>query len=69
MTNIWLLHKDNEIQELVIKLGMLMMVMVVIQNINVLSKYGSDSDITFFTVVNRFYLSLCMRMFGLMRVL
>lgn len=74
-TNIWSLHKDSEIQRLVIKLGMpamIMMVMVVIQNIvifNALSKYGSDSDITFFTVVNRFYLLLCTPMFGLMRAL
>lgn len=74
-TNIWTITKDSYITRLIIRLGMpalIMMVMVVIQNIvifNALSKYGVDSDITFFTAVNRFYLLLCTPMFGLMRAL
>lgn len=74
-TNVWSFFNDKQITRLIIKLGMpamIMMVMVVIQNIvifNALSKYGTDSDITFFTAVNRFYLLLCTPMFGLMRAL
>lgn len=49
-----------------------MMIMIVIQNIlvfNALAKYGTETDITFFTAVNRFYILLNTPLWGLMRAL
>ena len=49
---------------------MLFSVMSVIQSIvilNALGKYGSTTDLVFYTVVNRFYLFLLTPLFGLMR--
>lgn len=74
-TKFWSLKKDNAIIKEALSLGMpgfIMMIMIVIQNIvvfNVLTRYGKDSDITFFTAVNRFYILLNTPLWGLMRAL
>lgn len=74
-TRFWSLKKDKAIIKEALSLGMpgfIMMIMIVIQNIvvfNVLARYGKDSDITFFTAVNRFYILLNTPLWGLMRAL
>lgn len=74
-TKFWSLEKDKAIIKEAFSLGMpgfIMMIMIVIQNIvvfNVLARYGKDSDITFFTAVNRFYILLNTPLWGLMRAL
>lgn len=74
-THFWSLQYDKAIIKEAISLGMpgfIMMVMIVIQNIvvfNVIAKYGKDTDITFFTAVNRFYILLNTPLWGLMRAL
>ena len=74
-TNFWSFKWDQSIIKEALSLGMpgfIMMVMIVVQNIvvfNVLAKYGKDTDITFFTAVNRFYILLNTPLWGLMRAL
>ncbi|MDM1371556.1 MATE family efflux transporter [Myroides marinus] len=74
-TKFWSIKRDKAILKETLSLGMpgfIMMVMIVIQNIvvfNALAKYGSASDITFFTAVNRFYILLNTPLWGLMRAL
>ncbi|WP_347217273.1 MATE family efflux transporter [Chryseobacterium sp.] len=74
-THFWSLRYDKTIIRETLSLGMpgfIMMVMIVVQNIvvfNVIAKYGKDSDVTFFTAVNRFYILLNTPLWGLMRAL
>lgn len=62
-----------EIGKKILKLGlpeMILSVMGVIQSIiifNAIARYGTESDISFFTVLNRFFLFLLTPLFGLMR--
>ncbi|MCR4029734.1 MULTISPECIES: MATE family efflux transporter [Flavobacterium] len=71
----WSVKKDKAIIKEIFLLGMpgfIMMMMIVVQNIvvfNVLAKYGTPADITFFTSVNRFYILLNTPLWGLMRAL
>lgn len=71
----WSLQYDKTIIREALALGMpgfIMMVMIVVQNIvvfNVIAKYGKDTDVTFFTAVNRFYILLNTPLWGLMRAL
>ncbi|UZT98434.1 MATE family efflux transporter [Chryseobacterium fluminis] len=57
----------------ILKLGlpeMVLSVMSVVQSIiifNAIARYGTESDLSFFTVVNRFFLFLMTPLFGLMR--
>ena len=75
VTRFWSLKYDKAIIREALSLGMpgfIMMVMIVVQNIvvfNVIAKYGKDTDITFFTAVNRFYILLNTPLWGLMRAL
>ncbi|MDM1555004.1 MATE family efflux transporter [Chryseobacterium indologenes] len=75
VTRFWSLQYDKAIIRETLSLGMpgfIMMVMIVVQNIvvfNVIAKYGKDTDITFFTAVNRFYILLNTPLWGLMRAL
>lgn len=74
-THFWSLKRDKAIIKEGLSLGMpgfIMMIMIVIQNIvvfNVIAKYGKDTDVTFFTAVNRFYILLNTPLWGLMRAL
>ncbi|WP_412850639.1 MATE family efflux transporter [Chryseobacterium sp. PMSZPI] len=74
-TQFWSLKRDKAIIREALSLGMpgfIMMIMIVVQNIvvfNVIAKYGKDTDITFFTAVNRFYILLNTPLWGLMRAL
>ncbi|MGE8553224.1 MAG: MATE family efflux transporter [Chryseobacterium jejuense] len=74
-TNFWSLKWDKTIVREALSLGMpgfIMMVMIVVQNIvvfNVIAKYGKETDVTFFTAVNRFYILLNTPLWGLMRAL
>ncbi len=62
-----------EIGKKIMQLGvpeMVLSVMGVIQSIiifNAIARYGTESDISFFTVLNRFFLFLLTPLFGLMR--
>ncbi len=62
-----------EIGKKIVQLGlpeMVLSVMGVIQSIiifNAIARYGTESDISFFTVLNRFFLFLLTPLFGLMR--
>lgn len=64
---------DSSIGKRILKLGlpeMILSVMGVIQSIiifNAIAAYGTESDISFFTVLNRFFLFLLTPLFGLMR--
>ncbi|GAA5087613.1 MATE family efflux transporter [Chryseobacterium ginsengisoli] len=64
---------NPEIGKKILKLGlpeMVLSVMGVIQSIiifNAISTYGTENDISFFTVLNRFFLFLLTPLFGLMR--
>ncbi|AZA54932.1 MATE family efflux transporter [Chryseobacterium sp. G0201] len=64
---------NPEIGKKILKLGlpeMILSVMGVIQSIiifNAIARYGTESDISFFTVLNRFFLFLLTPLFGLMR--
>ncbi|GAB0157789.1 MATE family efflux transporter [Chryseobacterium sp. Alg-005] len=64
---------DAEISKRILKLGlpeMILSVMGVIQSIiifNAIAAYGTEDDISFFTVLNRFFLFLLTPLFGLMR--
>ncbi|RNA62429.1 MATE family efflux transporter [Chryseobacterium nematophagum] len=64
---------DLSIGTKIMKLGfpeMIMSMMGVVQSIivfNAIAKYGTESDISFFTVLNRFFLFLLTPLFGLMR--
>ncbi|WP_410877797.1 MATE family efflux transporter [Myroides sp. DW712] len=74
-TKFWSIRPDKAIIKETFSLGMpgfIMMVMIVIQNIvvfNALAAYGTATDITFFTAVNRFYILLNTPLWGLMRAL
>ncbi|KMQ68530.1 multidrug transporter MatE [Chryseobacterium sp. FH2] len=62
-----------EIGKRILKLGlpeMILSIMGVIQSIiifNAIARYGTENDISFFTVLNRFFLFLLTPLFGLMR--
>ncbi|MCL8537946.1 MATE family efflux transporter [Chryseobacterium gallinarum] len=64
---------DKVIGKRILKLGlpeMILSVMSVIQSIiifNAIAAYGTEKDISFFTVLNRFFLFLLTPLFGLMR--
>lgn len=64
---------NPEIGKRIMKLGlpeMILSVMGVIQSIiifNAIASYGTENDISFFTVLNRFFLFLLTPLFGLMR--
>ncbi|HCN50351.1 MAG TPA: MATE family efflux transporter [Chryseobacterium sp.] len=64
---------DRSIGKRILKLGlpeMILSVMGVIQSIiifNAIAAYGTEKDISFFTVLNRFFLFLLTPLFGLMR--
>lgn len=64
---------NPEIGKKILKLGlpeMILSVMGVVQSIiifNAIAKYGTENDISFFTVLNRFFLFLLTPLFGLMR--
>ncbi|ASW73579.1 multidrug transporter MatE [Chryseobacterium piperi] len=64
---------DPVIGKRILKLGlpeMILSVMGVIQSIiifNAIARYGTENDISFFTVLNRFFLFLLTPLFGLMR--
>jgi len=64
---------DRVIALKILSLGlpeMIFTVMAVLQNLvvfNALSRFGSESDLVFYTVINRFYLFLLTPLFGLMR--
>lgn len=64
---------DQTIGKKILKLGlpeMILSVMGVVQSIiifNAIARYGTENDISFFTVLNRFFLFLLTPLFGLMR--
>jgi putative MATE family efflux protein len=64
---------NPEIGKRILKLGlpeMILSVMGVVQSIiifNAIASYGTEDDISFFTVLNRFFLFLLTPLFGLMR--
>ncbi|MCS3528955.1 MATE family efflux transporter [Chryseobacterium sp. JUb7] len=64
---------NPEIGQKILKLGlpeMILSVMGVVQSIiifNAIARYGTENDISFFTVLNRFFLFLLTPLFGLMR--
>ncbi|MGL6126273.1 MATE family efflux transporter [Chryseobacterium artocarpi] len=64
---------DKEIGKRILKLGlpeMILSVMGVVQSIiifNAIAAYGTEKDISFFTILNRFFLFLLTPLFGLMR--
>lgn len=64
---------NSEIGKRILKLGlpeMILSVMGVVQSIiifNAIASYGTEDDISFFTVLNRFFLFLLTPLFGLMR--
>ncbi|AKK74123.1 multidrug transporter MatE [Chryseobacterium gallinarum] len=64
---------DKVIGKRILKLGlpeMILSIMSVIQSIiifNAIAAYGTEKDISFFTVLNRFFLFLLTPLFGLMR--
>ncbi|MCS3869894.1 putative MATE family efflux protein [Chryseobacterium ginsenosidimutans] len=64
---------NPEIGKRILKLGlpeMVLSVMGVVQSIiifNAIASYGTENDISFFTVLNRFFLFLLTPLFGLMR--
>ncbi|MDH6253810.1 putative MATE family efflux protein [Chryseobacterium sp. H1D6B] len=64
---------DSSIGKRILKLGlpeMILSVMGVVQSIiifNAIAAYGTERDISFFTVLNRFFLFLLTPLFGLMR--
>jgi len=64
---------DQKIGKKILKLGlpeMILSVMGVVQSIiifNAIARYGTQNDISFFTVLNRFFLFLLTPLFGLMR--
>lgn len=64
---------DRSIGKRILKLGlpeMILSVMGVIQSIiifNAIAAYGTEKDISFFTILNRFFLFLLTPLFGLMR--
>jgi putative MATE family efflux protein len=64
---------NPEIGKRILKLGlpeMILSVMGVVQSIiifNAIASYGTENDISFFTVLNRFFLFLLTPLFGLMR--
>lgn len=64
---------DKTIGKKILKLGlpeMILSVMGVVQSIiifNAIARYGTENDISFFTVLNRFFLFLLTPLFGLMR--
>jgi putative MATE family efflux protein len=64
---------DRAIASKIMSLGlpeMIFTVMAVLQNLvvfNTLSRFGSEPDLVFYTVINRFYLFLLTPLFGLMR--
>jgi len=74
-TKFWQFKPDISIIKETFSLGMpafIMMVMIVIQNIvvfNAFARYGTALDITFYTVINRFFILLNTPLWGLMRAL